>query len=142
MTVAWQLKDAILNPPDPDEDYDQPPDVRIYPITADWLLAQKEVGWSVAGSTGYGVKVWRALARLGHGRIGDADALPSILERCLLADHEMGGPMTEIIGSYVDLSNALKKWRALLDAKAQKRLGEVAGRLARRPDDHEATILE
>ena len=69
LLAAWQLKEAIENPPDPDEEYDQPPDVRIKPVTAEWLLEQRDVGWLIPKTDGFAAGMWQVLAQIGRGRI-------------------------------------------------------------------------
>jgi hypothetical protein len=138
LLAAWQIKDALLNPPDPEEqDYEMPPDVRIQRITADWLLERNETGWLIPKTTGFVAGLWQVLAQIGRGRIGAADALPSIIERCLMAQSAHAGPVTNIRDRYTTLAAALAEWRALLDARAQRRLGQVAARLAGEPDPNE-----
>lgn len=132
LLAAWQIKDALDNPPDPDEqEYDAPPDVHVSPITADWLLEQKEDGWMMPKTSSFvGTVYWQVIAQVERGRIGPPEGLPSIIERCLLAQSASGGPVTEIAGRYTAFAQALKEWRALLNEKAQRKLGQVAARLA------------
>lgn len=138
LLAAWQLKEALDNPPDADEqEYDEPPDVRVNRITADWLLERTETGWHIPQITGVGVQMWRVRAQIGRGRIGAADTLPSIIERYLMAESDRGGPVTEITARYTSFAQALREWRALLDEKVQRRLGQVAARLAGWPDPGE-----
>lgn len=138
LLAAWQLKEAVDDPGDPDEhEYDQPPDVRIEPITAEWLLERREVGWLIPKTTGFAAGMWQVIAQIGRGRIGAVEALPSIIERCLMAQTAKEGPVTEIAARYTGFAQALKEWRALLDERAQRRLGQVAARLAGRPDPDE-----
>lgn len=138
LLAAWQLKEALDHPPDPDEqEYDEPPDVRVNRIKADWLLERTETGWLIPKTTGFAAGMWQVIAQFGRGRIGASDALPSIIERCLMAQTAKEGPVTDIASRYATFAQAIKEWRALLDERAQRRLGQVAACLAGRPDPDE-----
>lgn len=102
------------------------------------MLERIETGWLIPKTTGFASGMWQVIAQVGRGRIGAAEALPSIIERCLMAQTAKGGPLTEIASRYAASVQALNEWRALLDKRAQKRLGQVAAYLAGQPDpDHD-----
>jgi hypothetical protein len=135
VVAAWQVKEALDEPLDPNEqDYDEPPDIRIEPITADWLLERNEEGWLIAKTTSLNAGMWRVLTEMERGRIGSADALPSIVERCMKAQTSEIGPVTEIASRYKALIQSLKEWEVLLNERAQRKLGDVAEFLAKGPD--------
>lgn len=138
LRAAWQLEEALLDRSDEEEqEYDEPPDVRMERVTADWLLERTEGDWLIPKTTGFTAGMWHVLAQMGRGRISAPDTLPSIIERCLLAESSKEGPVTEITRRYGAFVDALKEWRAVVDARAQKRLGQVAARLAGQPDPDE-----
>ncbi|GJD44091.1 hypothetical protein AFCDBAGC_1954 [Methylobacterium cerastii] len=128
---AWQLMDALLNPPDEEDayvDYDERRDVTIIPLTADWLLDTRERGWMITRSIGTG-ELWPVVANFRDSRLGHEDTLPAIIERCLLADGEKWGPVKELREHYHVVSAALRKWVATTDEKNRATLERMVTRL-------------
>lgn len=127
--AAWQLTDALMDPPDENEDYDAPPDIRIVPLTADWLLSDHGSRWLVKNIGKRGDGGWQLVVSFTQSRLGGAKSLPSIIERGLSLDSEQIGPIAEMRQVYERNVSALKEWKALADHQIQTRLGSVEARL-------------
>ncbi|MGU3659537.1 hypothetical protein [Methylobacterium fujisawaense] len=127
--AAWQLTEALLDPPDENEDREGPPDIRIVPLTADWLLSDHGTRWLVKINGRGGGGGWQMLAGLTHSRLGGAESLPSIIERGLSYDTDKYGPITEMRTVYERNVAALMEWKELASAEIQARLGSVEARL-------------
>ncbi|KQO61022.1 hypothetical protein ASF24_03530 [Methylobacterium sp. Leaf86] len=128
---AWQLMEALLDPPQEEDGYmdgDEPPDVVIVPITADWLLGSRERGWMITRSVEPGA-LWPILVNGHDSRLGHEDTVPAIIERCLLADGEKWGPVKQLRTCYSEQSAALVTWVTEIDTTNRNRLEGMIARL-------------
>lgn len=133
--AGLRLRELDPTPAQPDEEEwryegDAPPDVRVVPITADWLLGQTQGQWRVAMSTGSKVSFWRARTQYGVSRFGARDTLPAIVELALQGEGAMGGLAQDIRARYVELSGLMDDWVAREHSKVEARLAKAATRIS------------